>query len=190
MPRILHRVVYWDASIFISWMKGEVAEKGVDAMGGIAEQVALIDRQTLHLATSVIALPEVLESEIPAEKGDAFRDFFKRPNCHMVNVDRRIASLAYQLRDYYKTVGDGFKTLTTPDAIHLATAISFGCEEFYTFDGLSPQKKKDDRKLLTLDGIVAGKYELKILCPTATPPPRILQPSMFDAAEIEDGPRR
>ena len=54
--------------------------------------------------------------------------------------------------------------LTTPDAIHLATAIAIGCDRFFTFDGQDPKEKRG-RKLLPLGPTIAGQYSLATVLP-------------------------
>lgn len=51
---------------------------------------------------------------------------------HRQGIDLKDAGLAHDLRDYYinrKAEFDG-KTLSTPDALHLATAILYRADEF------------------------------------------------------------
>jgi hypothetical protein len=72
--------------------------------------------------------------------------------------------LSQQLPDYYQRQRaiDGLPTLTTPDAIHLATAIYYGASEFHTFDERDEPRRR--RALLPLSGNVAG-YPLVIIKP-------------------------
>jgi hypothetical protein len=57
------------------------------------------------------------------------------------------------------------KHLTTPDAIHLATAVIYNCAEFLTFDGRSERKGDKTIGLLWL-GNKAGQDDLVIAQPT------------------------
>ena len=52
--------------------------------------------------------------------------FFKLPDCGFVNLDSSVFDLATELRAQF--------TLRTPDALHLAAAIRYGCHEFWTND--------------------------------------------------------
>ena len=49
-----------------------------------------------------------------------------------IGMDSKVASLAHDLRDHYGA--SGAKTLSVPDAIHLATAILYRVDEFHSFD--------------------------------------------------------
>ena len=88
----------------------------------------------------------------------------------MVATDRRIATLASELRNYYQLqkVVDGLPALSSPDATHLATAIHFEVSEFQTFDARDEPKKR--RGLLPLNGNVAG-HNLLIRMPPIPPLP-------------------
>ena len=59
-----------------------------------------------------------------------FKDLMKRLNRQ--SMDIRVASIAHDLRNHY--VMSGVRTLKSPDAIHLATAILYRADEFHTFD--------------------------------------------------------
>ncbi len=83
-------------------------------------------------------------------------------------MDIKIASVAHDLRDYYQTRKDeyGGKTLSTPDAIHLATGIIYRVTEFHTFDQDGDSKNLG---LLPLSGNV-GSNRLTICKPHARSP--------------------
>jgi len=84
--------------------------------------------------------------------------------------------LAGELRDFYQNKGN-VKPLSLPDAIHLATAIIYNVEAFYTFD------EKGNAKfcgLIPLSGNVAG-HNLQICKPpyVLPPPPEPTQQKLF-----------
>lgn len=87
----------------------------------------------------------------------------------LIDVKPPIAHRARKYREHYilKPIilegGKQAKRLTTPDAIHLATAVIYGCQTFFTFDGLS--NEKNDIGLLWL-GNKAGDDELVICSPS------------------------
>jgi hypothetical protein len=74
---------------------------------------------------------------------------------HPLSMDIKIAQVAHDLRNYYSEKRDqyGGKTLSTPDAIHLATAIIYRVTEFHTFDQDGDAKHLG---LLPLSGDVGG----------------------------------
>jgi len=81
-----------------------------------------------------------------------FRKLFQRKNFQEKPVNQYIATLAHDIRNFYQRTNNKIRT---PDAIHLATAIYYNAEKFYTFDGAG------GGGLLRFDGNVAG-YELAI----------------------------
>jgi predicted nucleic acid-binding protein len=157
--------IYWDSCIFLAWLKNEPRSK--EEVDGIAECVDLVEAKQVHLITSVITITEVFEGNLSADANEKYRLLLSRRNVTPLDNDLRVSRLAQKIREYYqnqKTI-DGLDGLSTPDAIHLATAIHYDADVFYTFD----EGKKNGRKgrsLLSISGDVAG-YNLKISKPTA-----------------------
>jgi predicted nucleic acid-binding protein len=157
-------VYYWDACLFLAWLNDEDRKSG--EMDGIREIVARHKRREVKLVTSTLTQIEVLQSKIPVGVGNSFTDLLKRMT--RLGIDSKVASLAHDLRDHYASpVGPtGGKTLSTPDAIHLATAIHYRVDEFHTFDGDGSSKSIG---LLPLSGNVGG-HKLTICKPEARNP--------------------
>ena len=156
-------IVYFDSCIFIAHLKKEERQDPHD-MAGVKDLISKIDRSEIQLATSVLTLSEVLESGVPPGTREDFKQLWGRQNCHLIEVNRDIAEIAHTIRDYYQQQQDELPTLKTPDAIHLATAIFFGCEKFYTFD--RNDQRGRNRALIPLSPLVAGRYQLTIEKPT------------------------
>lgn len=133
---------YWDANIFLAWLKNEKRKAG--EMDGVAEIVWMVDRNQAVIVTSVVSKSEVLQSSLPLPAQGLFSQIFQRPNLVLVDFSDRIADLAGTIRDFYKQQG---KRVKLGDAQHLATAIAYQVDEFHTFD-------EDD--LIPLSGNVAG----------------------------------
>ena len=55
-----------------------------------------------------------------------YERFFSSPGLHWITASRAVFELATELRARHR--------LKTPDALHLAAAITAGCEEFWTND--------------------------------------------------------
>lgn len=140
-------VYYWDACLFLAWLKDE--ERKAGEMDGVREVIERSKRREVKIMTSVLTSVEVLSAKIPIGMDTLFKGMMKRVN--QVSMDIRVASLAHDIRDHYAT--NGGKTVSTPDAIHLATAILYRVDEFHTFDADS---SRNSLGLLQLSGNVAG----------------------------------
>jgi predicted nucleic acid-binding protein len=152
-------LIYWDACVFIAWLKNEKHDLGV--LAGIEETVKGVDQFKINLMTSVVTRTEVLDCSLTEPQREEFRTIFNRPNVEMVAVDHRIADLSHEIRDYYHQQNN---KLTTMDCHHLATAVNFSANEFHTMDGSG---KKKTARLIPLSGVMAGKYPLTICLPYA-----------------------
>ncbi len=153
-------IFYWDACIFITYLKGEQIING--ALEGIEEIEKKVNKKEASIVTSVITFSEILQSKITPEKFDKFIQLFGRNNYTPYNVDEDIAKLAGEIRDYYNTTSN---KLTTPDAIHIATAIHLNVDTLHTFDGCG-----NNPGLIQFNGTIAGKYSLKIETPVVSQP--------------------
>lgn len=142
---------YWDTCLFLAWLKDE--ERRIGEMDGVRELIERSRRREVRIMTSALTLVEVLSSKIPAGFNTLFANLMKRIN--RISMDIRVAAIAHDLRDYYSSrpVEFGNKTLSTPDAIHLATAILYRADEFHTFDEHGSNKNLG---LIPLSGDVAG----------------------------------
>ena len=160
-------ICYWDSCLWIAWLKDE-HRKTTGEMDGVREYVERLRRREISIITSTLTLAEVTETKVGAGVMNIFDDVFKRRNLSRIAVDHRIAKLARDLKDYYSGRPEEFnnKTLATPDAIHLATAILHRVEEFNTFDA---KNTGGSLGLLPLNGDVAG-HRLTICKPIAAQP--------------------
>ncbi len=157
-------VYYWDTCLFLAWLNDETRKTG--EMDGVREVIARHKRREVKLVTSVLTRVEVLQARIPVGVGNSFTDLLKRMT--QLGMDTKIAGLAHDLRDHYaaNAAAHGGKTLSTPDAIHLATAIHYRIDEFHTFDNDGNAKHLG---LLPLSGNVGG-HRLIICKPEAKSP--------------------
>lgn len=155
---------YWDSCIFIAWIKGEERPSG--QMEGIDEMVRAIDKGEAILLTSAITRIEVLDSTLTPDQREAFKRVISRTSIQTVACTMRVSDKAHELRDFYQSLGT---KLLTPDAIHLATAIIYNADVFYTFDGAGGKERpKKNMKLLPLTGNVAS-HQLRVEMPNGTP---------------------
>jgi predicted nucleic acid-binding protein len=157
-------VFYWDTCLFLAWIKDE--ERPTGEMDGVREVIERSKRREMKIITSVLTLVEVLQSKLPAGVEGLFLGLMKRIT--KIGMDTKVAMMAHDIRDHYMQRASEFngKTLSTADAIHLATAILYRATEFHTFD-----KDGDARHLglIPLSGDVAG-HRLTICKPQARNP--------------------
>ena len=131
---------YWDSCLFLAWLKDEETRAGGNGRrSGHYPKNDAPRRQSYDFRSDHI---EVLSSRIPLEWTPYFIDLIKRLNRQ--SVDIRVAAIAHDLRNYYALAG---RSLKSPDAIHLATAILYRADEFHTFDD----------QLIALSGNVGGE---------------------------------
>ena len=106
---------------------------------------------------------EVLECRLTDEAKHLFDGALQRRNVQLIAQDIRVADLSHEIRNYYQAKGT---KLSSPDAIHLATAILYRANEFHTFDNGGIGKSLG---LLPLSGNVGG-HRLTICKPQARNP--------------------
>lgn len=157
-------VYYWDACLFIAWIKDEQRPTG--EMDGVREIVQRARRREAKIITSVLTVTEVLESQLPAGMKTLLDGLMRRVS--RVGMEIRVAKMAHDLRDFYTSRSQEFggKTLGVPDAIHLATGILHRVTEFHTFDNGGTGKALG---LLQLSGNVGG-HRLTVCKPEARNP--------------------
>ena len=155
---------YWDSCVFLAWIQDEVRPSG--EMDGVREVIERSKRRECRIVTSVLTSVEVLDSRLPVGLKKLFYGLLKRIN--RLGMETKVAELAHDLRDHYmaRSAEFGGKTLSAPDAIHLATAIIHRVTEFHTFDQNGNAKNLG---LLPLSGNVGG-HKLIICKPQAKNP--------------------
>jgi predicted nucleic acid-binding protein len=151
---------YWDTCLFLAWLKDE--ERPTGEMDGVREVIALLRARDVRVMTSVLTSVEVLAAKIPVGVQHLFTDLMRR--VHRQGIDTKITQMAHDIRNHYAILGG--KTVSTPDAIHLATAILYRADEFHTFDCDGNSKSLG---LIPLSGNVAGN-KLTICKPVAKNP--------------------
>ena len=120
------KLICWDTSVLIEYM----TEKEPGRIRDIQTVIQSIDSGQYKLTFSTLVYVEVLESTMPGKSINKFDEFLE--NIDMVTtfaVDVIIAKKAQNIRNRIP------KTISTPDAVHIATAIVSGAQFFHTFDG-------------------------------------------------------
>jgi len=176
---------YWDSCIFLAILTGEVRLQ--EETDELDRQQTLFDEGRLHLYTSTLTTVEVLDSLLPADAANQLRLVFQRRNFHLEQVTQRVCLKAHAIRDYYATAHDGFGTFSTPDAIHLATAIETGCDYFFTFDGSGGKEKhKGFRTILPAVQSLKTQFGLTVVRPCLLPDPNKNLALEFDTIAADD----
>jgi predicted nucleic acid-binding protein len=152
--------IYWDACIFLAWLHDET-NHAPGVMEGIEQMVKDVNGGQIRLFTSVMTKTEVLECRLTKKAQETFANVFKRTNVSMIAQDERIADRSHAIRNHYDQKGI---RLSSIDCVHLATAIIYKADVFYTTDGGGKRARRND--LLPLNGNVAG-YPLVIMMPFA-----------------------
>lgn len=178
--RVGRRLIYWDACIFLCWIKDEPQPEPIKK--GIAQTLENAYKKELVIVTSTVTLVEVLQSNLTADQKQRYREVFHHPNLQLIDLDRRVAGEAGIIRETYDTrkfdrlgqvVSGSFMALG--DSVQVATALHVNAHEMHTLDGSGKRKRPLD--LLSLNGNVAGR-RLIIVRPYYVPPPAPLEGPM------------
>ncbi|MCX6841289.1 MAG: PIN domain-containing protein [candidate division WOR-3 bacterium] len=163
--------LYWDSSIFLAWLKGEI-DCGADVLGGIAELVEQIENDDAVLITSILTKAEILRGTLSPDAKSKLDGMLRRRNVVVHETNQWVWEMCHHLRDFYRQANhkDDLPTLTVPDAIHIATALLYSPCEFYTLDALDKHGRYGRRALVPLSGTIAGKYPLTIRKPMVRKP--------------------
>jgi predicted nucleic acid-binding protein len=188
------QTVYFDSCIYIAHYRNEVVpytKPRIDAIAGLLEANK---NGGATIVTSSLTICEVIEclklNGLEKEIED-FKNRFKFGLHKLKDVDPKIAERAAMYRHHYRINpierpprAKPFINLATPDAIHLATATLYQCDEFWTFDGLNPSTDKHESiKPLWLNNKVAND-SIIITAPSLPqgilplpPPPAVQNPT-------------
>jgi predicted nucleic acid-binding protein len=169
---------YLDACVILAWIKNEKRPNPAD-MDGLQRVIQALDAGEIRICTSVITHIEALPEDMDDKARGVYEAIFARPAyIHQEGVTGAIAKLARTIRNETKKLPH---TVSTPDAIHVATAIVLEANTFLTFDGTSTKEKK--KKLIPLSGKAAVEG-LVIRPPDYTPPAPAQdekQPNLFES---------
>jgi hypothetical protein len=154
------QTLYWDTAVWLAWLLDERHwPSGV--LAGIQDVVIEVESGKTILFTSTMTRTEIFQGTLTPDQKTKYAQLLRRSNMQEIAPDSRITDRASAIREYHN--GRGVK-ISTPDAVHLATAIIYRADEFHTMDGLQKGGTKKPRKIMALNGNVAG-YPLVIVQP-------------------------
>lgn len=170
---------YWDSCVFLALLQKEPHRDG--ELQYLEQQARKFDIGALGIVTSSITITEVFEARLSDENKVKFRSMYTRSNFEFFDANVGICQIASEIRGYYKNNPiDGFYP-STPDAIHVASAIAAQSATkngllLITFDDENKKKEKEVG-LTKMSGLVANKYNLTI----CRPPIKNMQAGLFQS---------
>lgn len=161
---------YWDACIFYEYCRGDQPDRAKSQ--AIGDMLAENKDHRNRICTSVFTHAEIIPKKLGEAAERSYWNCFGSLYFFDVEADRSVIVLAREIRDYYYKPADEsgtYRLVSMGDAIHLSTAIIHQATELHTRDG---NRKGGNVPLLGLDGSspggkICGKYDLKIVSPTA-----------------------
>lgn len=138
------RHYYWDSGIFIAYLNNEREERG-DLIDHISQFLDEAGGGHCRIYTSTITIAEILPQTLKNRELSSFQEFVRdfEGAIFTVQPDPNVMGLAASLRGQRYTAHANAprpRSMETPDAIHLATAITlenhYGVklDAFHTFD--------------------------------------------------------
>lgn len=154
---------YWDSCIFLSLFKNERPEERGKKIRVYFDHCK---SGNIQIISSAIMRAEVLDTGIGEANEKKLEELLSFENFQTISVDDSIAIRAGELRQYFRSDEqkriNQKKILSTPDAIHLATAEIQKVKEFHTYD----KSNQDTLGLLPLNGkLLELNYSIPIVMP-------------------------
>ena len=152
---------YWDSCLLLAFLQYKPEEQElVDIVSALLRRAEAGDT-LIVVSTLVLAEIRPVRAYDP-DHSEVFWDLFhtNRSYVKVVSLSPRIAELA-------ATIGSEHE-ISSPDAIHVATAWSERVDAMLTMDGSSSRESRRSGKLLSYDGKI-GKPPLTIEMPTMPP---------------------
>jgi predicted nucleic acid-binding protein len=165
---------YFDASVYLAHYLPMLDNPGLVIKRAILEAMEQNKRGGCDIITSSITMAEVDAQLLRYKCLSEINDLNNKFNCSLhraIDADLKISEKAAEYRDYYRLHpvtsphGQESSNLTMFDAIHLATAKLYECDELWTLDGFGAKMDRwKSVKMLWLKNRVAGE-PLTIVAP-------------------------
>ena len=159
---------YWDTCLFLTYLQNKSEEQ--ELVGIISALLRRAESGDTLIVVSTLVLAELRPLRAyESRHSEVIWDLFytNRPYLRLVSLSPRLAQEA-------GAIGSGYK-LTSPDAVHVATALSERVNVMYTQDGAADKERRRSGQLLFYDGKI-GTPPLKIKMPMRPPDSQIEMP--------------
>lgn len=159
------RRLYLDANILI--LLGE----GQDERASLLTELAVAQQpdQAPLLCTSELTLAEVLVKPYREQDGRLIRQY---ENWMVPGGFMEIGPVHLSVLRYAAVLRAQYKTLKLPDAIHISTALGFGCSHFLSGDARLPHRIE---LVPTRSGVTEGPAIVDVLRPEAVVLRKVLE---------------
>jgi len=143
-------VVYWDSSAFLALLKGEKTH-GEGVYEALISQAGAFDRGQIILATSTVGIAEILSANLPDGPIEQFEQMIRRSNFQTITLSDVVSRHAARLRRHCygrekNGAGQPF-VLTTPDAVHVVSAMLIKADVAITLDSDNKTVRTDRREM-------------------------------------------
>lgn len=164
------RLLYWDACIFYEHLNDE--QQAALKKQAIEDILSENKDKRNRICTSAITHLEVIPKKLDADRERRYWQQFQSAYFFDIELDRNVITLGREIKDYYFKAPDAagkYEMMSSPDALHLATAIIHSADEFHTRD---KNTRHGNVKLLGLaesspNGKLCGVYSLRVISPEA-----------------------
>ena len=161
-------VIYWDSSAFGALLKEE-KNHGDGVYDALLSQAGAFDRNQIVHSVSTVGITEVLSMDLRDDARERFESMIRRSNFQTIALSDGIAQQAARLRRHcYGKEKNGAGEpyiLTTPDAIHVVSAMLIKADVLVTLDSVNKLVKVDRREMAMTK--VASHYPVPDLYPVA-----------------------
>ncbi len=147
----------WDSCVFYAVLKGEEHRSG--ELDLLEERLREFHEGILTIVASSVLLVEVRQSKLDSEQMNEFDQMLHRSNLVLADVNPSIAKRAATLRNELRNNQDRY--LSTPDAIHVATAIEFEVEMWTT----DSNDSSNSAGILSLSKEIKSEYNIVVCRP-------------------------
>ena len=149
---------YWDSCLFLAYLQNKPEER--DMVEVIETLLRRAETGDAMIVVSTLLLAEIrpLYAYDP-NHAEVLWDLFhtNRPYVKIVSLSPRIGEMA-------ATIGSEYNAITSPDAVHIATAWSEKVNVMLTLDGSPDKERRRSGQLLYYDEKI-GTPPLKIVLP-------------------------